>query len=92
MTTLVQAISDGFAAVGTKLGQMYADMGWRRLSVASDGSWGGAIYILEQRSGAWRIRKIAADGTASLSASVDSGNAGLTQATAWAQRTSLIYV
>jgi hypothetical protein len=87
MTTLVQALSDGFAALATKLGEVQGHAAaWQRVRVAH----GPVVYVQEARLGAWRIRRIDAVGTVSVATDAGS-NAGLDAAQAWADRAALAY-
>lgn len=92
MTTLVQALQDGFAALGLLLGRMHGDIGWRQAQVGHAGTWGTMIYVQETRDTTWRIKRIDSAGLLTLSYSTDALNAGLTAAQAWTVKEELAYL
>lgn len=91
MTTLVQALQDGFAALGTLLGKVHTDIGWRQTQAWHAGTWGATIYVQETRGTQWRIKRINGAGMVAMSYSTDPLNAGLTAVQAWTSREGLIY-
>lgn len=90
--TLVQSLANGFAALGTLLGQLHTQLGWRCVARAHAGTWGCPVYVLETGRSGWRVRRIAADGTQAASTSADAANAGLGAQAAWGQRGQLVFV
>lgn len=65
---------------------------WTTVNSSHPGSWGGTIYLLQQRGTEWRIVKINSAGVSSYSYSTAESNLSYTIDSAWTNRNSLVYV